>query len=320
MYGVLGPTTIDGVLDSFQEYLRIAHPANAVRFERLRAAARESALAEAVVFQLLEQIGVKPQINDSVASGGPDFICSGGYQSPVLRRFATPDPSARFLVEATSFDLDAVTRQSAIPREIEDARGGPFRLLTSTIRGKASEKAPQLAGHEMARILAITSSHAGAAALFNTATAAWCLTSNPGIQVPHGGGPGTPVTNLSDSVFLKPGSAGANIEACRKSISAVLLISVHGNHSRVLGILHPEAAWPLDYRLLPTIHFVRLAKWPIADGIIETEWVIGDPEPHKFLHMRVRLPEHVRGGILLNGGEQGTRSNPDQGAPECSST
>ena len=77
-------------------------------------------IAEAVVFQMLDQLGVDPQINDTVQSGGADFICNASYRSPVLRRFAAPNPQDRFVVEATSLNLGAVTNRSGIPNEIED--------------------------------------------------------------------------------------------------------------------------------------------------------------------------------------------------------
>jgi hypothetical protein len=294
----LAPVSIDDVLDSYGTYLRVNHLANFDRFRRIRSTNRESVLAEAVVFQLLDQLGVDPRLNDTVEGGGVDFICNGSYRSPVLRRFASPKAEDQFVVEATSLDLDAVTDRSSIPNEIEDG-GGPFSLLTHSIRNKAASKATQLANYEMPRVLAIVSSHAGIAALFNPATARYCLVSNPKWQTPIGGGPTTQITDLGSSVFLKPGQAGT-IEACRQSISAILLVSVHGDRSRVYGILHPNPARPLDIGFFSDVPFIRLADWPIVGGKIKTEWVIGEPERREFRHQRVTLPEQESQGVLLS--------------------
>ena len=58
----------------------------------------------------------------------------------------------------------------------EDVSGGAFGLVTRNICNKA--KATQLANYPMPRVLAIASSHAGEAALFNKATAKWRLFPN----------------------------------------------------------------------------------------------------------------------------------------------
>jgi hypothetical protein len=289
--------SIDDVLKSYGEYLALAHPPNFKRFQNTLVSSRESAIAEAMVFQILDQLRVNPQINDTVEAGGADFICNRGYRSGVLQRFAAPNIQDRFVVEATSLDIDAVTDRSGIPDEIEDLEGGPFSLLT--LRNKVAAKAPQLANYDMPRVLAIASSHSGISALFNTATAEWFLTSPPKWRMPIDGGEVTQVIDLGSSVFLKPGPAGT-IEACRQSISAILLVSIHGDRSCVCGILHPDPARPLSIGFLPTIPFVRLAKWPIAGGKLETEWVISEPEMHDFRHERIRPPKREPQGILLN--------------------
>jgi hypothetical protein len=295
----LEPVSTDDVLGSYGEYLRMNHPANFDRFQRIRSASRESAFAEAVVFQMLDQLCVDPHINDTVQFGGADFICNGSYRSPVLRRLATPNPQDRFVVEATSLDLDAVANRSGIPNEVEDGQGRAFSLLTHSVRNKAADKATQLANYDMPRVLAIASSHAGIATLFNTFAAQWCLVSNPKIMTPIGGGPATQITDLGSSVFLKTGPAGT-IEVCRQSISAILLVSVHADRSCVCGILHPDPARTLNIRFLPNVPFIRITKWPIVDGSIETEWVIGEPEERLFRHQRVTLPELEPQGIVLS--------------------
>jgi len=111
------------VIDSYVEYLRANHPANFTRFVRTRSSDGEAAMAEAIVFQMLEALDLSPGINDKVSTGGADFICTGSYLSPVLRQLAKPPPKDRLVVEATSLDLGAVTRRSQVRNQIEDRLG-----------------------------------------------------------------------------------------------------------------------------------------------------------------------------------------------------
>jgi hypothetical protein len=56
----------------------------------------ESALAEAAVFGILQQCGVKPEIADN--DGGPDFLCADG----------------QFMTKETSFTNEKVTRDTTL--------------------------------------------------------------------------------------------------------------------------------------------------------------------------------------------------------------
>jgi hypothetical protein len=150
-----GATDVDGMLNSYLEYLWNGHPENATRFELLRESDREAAVAEAIVFGMLQTMGLRPETHDQVGTGGPDFICCGS-RGPLFSRSLRD----RLVVEATSLNPDAVTERSHIPNEVPDEiSGGAFGLVTSHIRNKAKRKASQLGGYEMPRVLAIVSSH-----------------------------------------------------------------------------------------------------------------------------------------------------------------
>jgi hypothetical protein len=41
---------------------------------------------------------------------------------------------------------------------------------------------------------------------------------------------------------------------------------------------------------LPEVPFIRIAKWPIVDGKIWTEWVIADPPGKTVPHLKISLP------------------------------
>ncbi len=282
MYAAMSfaPSSIDGMVNSYAEYLRLKHPANFNRFELLRASNPEAAVAEAIVFGLLQSLHLSPGIHDEIETGGPDFICAGSTLSFGLRKIIKPSPGDRFVVEATSLDPDAVTNRSALPNELpEGVSGGSFSLLTKSICNKAKDKTVQLGGYAMPRVLAVVSSHASISALFNTGGAEFALTSEPRIVVEIGSaGPGSQCTDLRSSVFLRIDPHTRAVVPCRQTISAILLIAVYGNHSEVYGILHPEPACPLNISFFPKVPFVRLSKWPVTDGVISTEWVITDPD------------------------------------------
>lgn len=245
-------------------------------------------MAEAVVFGMLQGFNVDPHINDEVKTGGADFICCAS-RGPLVKRL----PEDRFVVEATSLSPDAVTYRSKISNEVPDEiSGGAFGLVTRNICNKAKDKATQLGGYPMPRVLAIASSHAGIAALFNEATATWALVSDPHWrqEIESSAVDTAEYTDLEKSAFMKPGPNGT-IVACRKSISAILLVAVHGNKSEVWGILHPEPAFPLNIAFLPDLPFIRIAQWPVLDGKILTEWVVASPTGHSVYHFAIPLPD-----------------------------
>ena len=98
---IFGSTNIDGMIDSYAEYLSRKHPLNLKRFKSLRVAGYEAALAEAVVFGLLQSLHLSPEIHEDIQTGGPDFVCAGSTLSFGLRTFIQPPTKDRFVVEAT---------------------------------------------------------------------------------------------------------------------------------------------------------------------------------------------------------------------------
>ncbi len=247
-------------------------------------------MAEAVIFGILDGLNVDPQINDTVTKGGADFICCAS-RGPLIKRLSQD----RFVVEATSLSPDAVTDRSQIPNEaLNETSSAAFGLVTRNICNKAKDKATQLGGYRMPRILAIASSHEAIAMLFNEATATWALVSDPHWRQEIGSSTvdSAEHTNLEKSVFMKPGP-NDTIVACRKSISAILLVAVHHGQSDVWGILHPEPACPLNIDFLPNLPFVRIAQWPIVNGEIRTEWIVANPSAYTAYHFPVRLPKPI---------------------------
>jgi hypothetical protein len=286
---ILGSTNIEGIIDSYAEYLFRKHPLNLKRFKSRRDALGEAALAEAVVFGLLQSLHLSPEIHEDIQTGGPDFVCAGSTLGFGLRPFIEPRTKDRFVVEATCLEPDAVTARSTIPNEPpEDVNGGPFSILTKSICYKARDKATQLGGYPVPRVLAVASSHAQVGAIFNTVGAEYALTSDAKIVNPMGSVEPRQCTDLRTSVFLRIARDRQAVVPCLQSISAILLIAVYRDKSEVYGILHPEPAQPLQIGFFPKIPFVRLTKWPVTDGIISTEWVVADPDGRGIPHRPVR--------------------------------
>lgn len=230
------PTSINGVIDSFADYLLVKDRPTHERFKRMREQDPEAALAEAMVFRILQRFSCHPELHDHESTGGADFLCRP------TRGIFKANPADEFVVEATSLNPDAVTERSGICNEVpEEISGGPYSLVTRNIVSKAKAKASQLANYPMPRMLAIVSSHFGASALFNSGTAVWALVSEPHWKTGRSG----QYTNLENSLFIKPGPEDT-IVACRQSISAVMLISVNGKDCDMWGILHPEPAYPFS--------------------------------------------------------------------------
>jgi hypothetical protein len=286
--------TTEEAIDLYVEHLASNYPDQVAPFKQRRTQDREAALAEAIVFWTLKSFGVRPKINEVAGTGGADFVCSANLGSPILAR-REPTPETMFIVEATSLDPDAVSRNTSIPNQVPDENsGGAFSLLTRSVFAKAKDKATQLAGYNMPRVLAIASSHEGIGAVFNSGAALNILVSDYHWRQEIGSTTVDPnrYVDLANSVFMKPGKDGKTIEAARRSISAILLVAVHGDESVVYGILHPEPAKPFPIEFLPKIPFLRIAKWPIPDGKIFTEWVIAHPDG-LTVHHPVRLHDKL---------------------------
>ena len=270
-----GRTSIEDVLNSYSDHLHHRYPKNANRFDCTRKSSRESAIAEAITFHIFRVIDCSPQVHDQVGIGGVDFLCFDSRRS-LLRGL----PRGQFVVEATSLSPNAVSERSRVPNEVPKGIGGcAFGLLTQNICNKAKDKNKQLRGYLMPRVLAVVTSHSGAPILFDARAAKRALVSDLHFRHEIGNESADPTdyTDLRNSVFIKLGSDG-NVVACRKEVSAILLIAVYGDSSEVYGILHPESEFPLDSAFLPGIPFVRISQWPIVDDKILLGWEVdGSP-------------------------------------------
>ncbi len=119
------------------------------------------------------------------------------------------------------------------------------------------------------------------------------MTGDTVISVPIGKKQGERVKDvapLKNAAFFRFSKTGG-IEACRRSISAILLIAVSTHGSNVVGLLHPAPAVEFNEQLLARIPLVRLKSWPVEPGgLMEVEWLrpAWEPKPTGFFH---RPPE-----------------------------
>jgi hypothetical protein len=249
---------------------------HAATFKARMRADHEAARAEALLFSVLRSLDLNPAPAEDPSTGGADFLC-GGKKLP---RGA--------VVEVSVMRADAVSERSGLPKKIDaNGQGRWFSMITDALRSKASRKAGQLKDQTGARILAITLEHAFADMLMGSLAARWLMSGETKISVPIEPAPGdvTEVTHLEESAFVRFTAGG--IESCRRSISAILLVSIDASDSRAIGLLHPDPAVPLDYTAFFPIPFLAITNWPLHRGdAIQTEWrmPVTDPDPHPFVH------------------------------------
>ncbi|OPY65708.1 MAG: hypothetical protein A4E57_03072 [Syntrophorhabdaceae bacterium PtaU1.Bin034] len=268
-------------VESYKKFLSVKYPSHYELFCNRLDSKPESARAEAVTFSLLRSLFEDVAIAEDVMTGGADFLCE--------------TESGKIIVEVTCAEGEAVAAQSGWPNGVpEDGSGGSFGLITHMLRTKASEKAPQLSGYKMPRVLAITCEHIAADILLGPLGAEMFFTSDIKITVPIA--TGEPVdekthltTDLKDSVFFR--FRNGIVEPCRQSISAILLVSIFADKSLIVGILHPHPQHVLPISLLPSVPFLQITKWSPENYVIEAEWVIHSPKPAAFYHQEVTFKD-----------------------------
>jgi hypothetical protein len=256
--------TVDGVVDYYYRYLARNRDL-AVHFEqfkkRLKADA-QAATAEAIVFSYLRAEKLQPELFEDPSSGGPDFRCN---------------PTAPFLVEVTSLDSAVVAKRSGLPATITGPGGGAFGLITDRLFSEAKNKAPQLGRHPLPGVLAIVSGHAFSSILLDRLAAEYLMTSAPQFSVPLGGGPHSMTTDLKHAVFYRPlgvldASGTPIITPCRQSIAAILLIAIYRREVQIVGLVHPEAAYPFNSAWMAKVPFVQF-EGQCTPNHIATEWI-----------------------------------------------
>ena len=263
--------SIEYVVESYADHLRGLGPKFWQRFQTTRKNAPESALAEAIVFRVLQACKVDPIVADAPGIGGPDFLCLRG--KPL-----------EFMVEATSLIPERVTERSNIPNRVpEDMEGGPFGLLTAQIDETATKKLPQFRYTTKPGILAIACSHFASHILLDSQSAMNALISEP-FWVAGGEDMST---DLKYSLFLR--ADDGEIVVKNTDVSAVMLVAVGADRSYVCGALHPDPRHRFDSAALWQIPFAYLKDWPVERKKLRTMWTLGTaPKPMEMPHAAIR--------------------------------
>lgn len=262
--------SLNEVVDSYQRYLQAQYPVHYQAFCNREHANPESTRAEAAVFAMLRTQRVDVSILEDPSGGGADFLCTSLDGS--------------FIVEVTSLTDEPVAEQSGLSH-VPTESCSSFGFLTHMIRTRASKKAPQLSRSQMPRLLAVTTEHEWGAVLFGTLAAESLMVGTLKIGfTPNSSDPELKsITELDEAVFFRLTREGT-VEACRQSISGILLIHILADECRVLGVLHPEPRFKFAIHHLPRVPFLRVCGWPPDQGKLKTEWVIDHPQPIQLIH------------------------------------
>ena len=63
----------------------------------------------------------------------------------------------------------------------------------------------------------------------------------------------------------------------RESISAIWLVAVFQGVKQIIGVLNPQPIYDFQYKLFPSVPFVRMKNWPIENNTLRTEWIRNTP-------------------------------------------
>jgi len=261
---------IDEVLKSYKTFLSVKYPPHLVELKKREVSNSDGVKLEAAMFSVARHYRLTPKISEIIGEGGVDFLCSSDKY--------------KFLLEVTHLDSASIEEKSGMANKLS-TEGRAISMITNLLRSKASNKATQLSGHLVPRVLCIGASHIGSPIFMGKEAAEWLMTSDTKISVSIGKPNAEPklITGLEKSVFFRFDSKG-KIEPCRQSISAILLVILDANSCLIKGLLHPAPAIPFDISLFPDIHFLKVANWPCSEGQIITEWIIHCP-PTKRVYL-----------------------------------
>ncbi|MCB0281875.1 MAG: hypothetical protein KDF60_04790 [Calditrichaeota bacterium] len=257
--------TLNKLLENYKTFIGENFPNHLNNFIKNEKGNPAGARAQAVVHSLLQSNQVNVSIHEDPSTGGADLLCEYYYN--------------KFLVEVTSLVSEAVVKKSKIPDRISnEIKAHAFSQITTLLHRKASHKANQLVNDTYPTVLAISSEHIANGVLFSNHSVKEFMTGVSKIRIDSVDNKSKyqDITELQASAFLRQDSNG-NIEACRKSISAILLVQVNDDSCKTIGLLHPEPEIEFRYELLPNIPFLRIRPWPIEENKIFCEWIIENP-------------------------------------------
>ncbi|MYH80287.1 hypothetical protein F4141_06225, partial [Candidatus Poribacteria bacterium] len=252
------------LVDNYVRFLKKEYPRLAISYQQRLEANPTGGRAEAVTFHFLKTCVDEVKINEHPRDGGTDFLCK------------TAD--SEFIAEVTSITTDTVTKKSGLKDDLtEGTTVQTFSPITQKLCDTVNSKESQMLKYNYPGILVIASDHPLADTLFDPFDAQRLLVGDMKIgfsiatmRQEMQERSTTNVTELKYSCFLQ---VNQDWDVCNRSISAVLLFHISGASAFILGILHPDPLHNFSPKLLPSIPFIRLKKWPPEDSILGVEWV-----------------------------------------------
>jgi hypothetical protein len=141
-----------------------------------------------------------------------------------------------------------------------DARSGGFAQITGSLLREAVNKATQLAGYSMARVLIIATQHQQAGLVMGAHAAEELLLGTRAFLVPIGDSDAQAdvLATLRNSVFFRLSKDASTVEPARQSISAILLMTISGEDAAMIGLLHPEPTMRFDPATFEHVHFCKV--------------------------------------------------------------
>lgn len=280
---MLMPTDLDTVLKTYKTLLKSIYPQHHKQFCDRENDNKDAAIAEAIMFTSMQTLSYKVKILET-NQGGVDFQCQ-----------SLNSLEEKFVIEVTSLNSDSVSKKSGLKNKIPTEKDGrSYDLINKLIWTKVSRKAKQMAEYPHPRVLAIFLNHFFVDLFFGRMPIGQLMTGKTKIQLPLDK-PNRSAKNISyleEALFFRFGKNTKKIEACRRSISAILLFFVDQNRSYLYGLLHPEPVIPFRIHYLPEVPFCRMAQWPPRNGILGVEWVVHRPSAFSVLHFEAD-PEQI---------------------------
>ena len=252
------------LVDNYVRFLEKEYPRLAISYQQRLEVNPTGGRAEAVTFHFLKTCVDEVKINEHPRDGGTDFLCKTG--------------DSEFIAEVTSITTDTVTKKSGLKDDLtEGTTVQTFSPITQKLCDTVNSKESQMSKYNYPGILVIASDHPLADTLFDPFDAQRLLVGDMKIgfsiateRQEMQERSTTNVTELKYSCFLQ---VNQDWDVCNRSISAVLLFHISGASAFILGILHPDPIHNFSPKLLSSIPFIRLKKWPPEDSILGVEWV-----------------------------------------------
>ncbi len=265
-----GMTQLDALTD-FLQVLEQLGSEHAAAFRRGATQQTPGAIAEAVTWQMLRQLGAQVARYEVPGRGGPDFVAQLGgidvlvestsIEDETLQSITGLDPTLVGRMQTLGSSATAFrNRIKAKVRQISRTRFPGPRIVVVAYRGGNGAHDPSHVANEI-------------------------IAEADRVLVAIGGGSESirMATDLDASAWYQLAESERGFELARQSISAVLLMEIRNDHVWLGGSLNPHALHPLDPGCLPVVPWTKVVNNPIEERSFEvvTQW--DDQRHHPIL-------------------------------------